>query len=106
MNTTQAHPHSFSDAAWPFVAPQNTLAISTIPVMRDGYPVLLVSHDPDGIWQVLCNSTTKEEDCVVVCLGCCFEQDQSIGELSDLPLGWMAEREKLGAPWSRRPAPE
>jgi len=104
MKTVQAHSHGFPEATWPFLAPQNALAISTLPVVRDGYPVLLVSHDSDGIWQVLCNTTTKEEDCIVVCLGCCFEKDHSIGELSDLPPGWMAEREGPGAQWLRRPA--
>lgn len=106
MKTVQAHSHGFPEATWPFIAPQNALAISTRPVIQDGFPILLVSHDSDGIWQVLCNTTTKEEDCVVVCLGCCFEQDQSIGELSDLPLGWMAERNRPGEQWSRRPAPQ
>ncbi|MCZ8235849.1 MAG: hypothetical protein O9335_11905 [Inhella sp.] len=104
MKTVETHTHSFPEATWPFHAPQNALAISTNPVMRDGFPILLVSHDSDGIWQVLCNTTTKEADCIVVCLGCCFERDQSIGELSDLPPGWMAEREKPGEQWSRRPA--
>lgn len=104
MKTVQSHPHKFQDAEWPFFSPQNALAISTKPVIQAGHPILLVSHDDDGIWQILCDTTTAEEDCLVVCLGCCFERDSSIAELADLPPGWLAQRERVGSAWFRRPA--
>jgi hypothetical protein len=50
MSTVQSHPHKFRDSEWPFAVPQNALAIATKPVIEMGYPVLLVSHDDDGIW--------------------------------------------------------
>ena len=34
-----------------------------------------------------------------------IEKDASLVELADLPLGWYAERVKLGAPWIRSPKP-
>jgi hypothetical protein len=104
MNTVQSHPHKFEAGEWPFPAPHNALAISTKPVMHLGYPILFVSHDDDGIWQILCNTTTQADDCFVVCLGCCFERDPTIGELADLPIGWIAQRESVGAPWLREPS--
>lgn len=107
MNTVQSHPHNFQDREWPFASPQNALAISTKPVFRGGHPILLVSHDDDGIWQILCDTTTEEGDCLVVCLGCCFERDPTIGELANLPSGWLAQRERVGSAWFRRhSAPE
>jgi hypothetical protein len=105
MSTVQSHPHKFRDSEWPFAVPQNALAIATKPVIEMGYPVLLVSHDDDGIWQVLCDTTTEADDCLVVCLGCCFERDATIGDLANLPPGWIAQRESVGGPWSRRQAP-
>ena len=105
MKTVQSHSHSFGDEEWPFNTPQNTLAISTKPVILFAKPVLLVSHDHDGVWQVLCDTTTEADDCLVVCLGCCFERDPTIGELADLPSGWLAQRERVGGSWSRRQDP-
>ena len=101
MQTVQQHPHSFSQAEWPFTVPINALAISTVRVLREGFPILRVSHDDDGIWQILCDTTTEAEHCNVVCLGCCFELDASIGQLADLPPGWEAWRTSIEAPWTR-----
>lgn len=105
MPTVQEHPHSFPQTDWPFPAPINALAISTTRVLSEGYPVLRVSHDSDGIWQVLCDTTTAAEDCKVVCLGCCFQLDPSLGQLADLPLGWEAWRSSASCPWTRGPSP-
>lgn len=105
MKTVQQHPHSFSDSEWPFAVPINALAISTVRVFREGYPVLRVSHDEDGAWQVLCGTTTDFDHCQVVCLGCCYQLDAGIGELADLPLGWGAWRKSVAEPWVREVNP-
>src|ERR1700760_4903149 len=95
------HPHSFSITDWPFEDPPNVAAISTRPVIEEGHPVLLVTHDEDGDWQILCGTTNETADGCVVCLGCAFERDRSIGELADLPRGWRAWRGSTTSPWQR-----
>jgi hypothetical protein len=99
MDTVAPHDHKFSDAEWPFSDPVNTVAYSTTRVFREGYPVLRVSHDHDGDWQVLCGTTTDVEDLMLVCLGCAFQHDRSIAELAHLPRGWAAWRKEVDAPW-------
>lgn len=97
------HDHQFAASDWPFSDPTNTVAISTRQVLKEGYPVLLVSHDLDGDWQVLCGTTTNVEDALVVCLGCAFENNRSIGALADMPRGWTAWRDSPDDPWVREP---
>jgi hypothetical protein len=85
---------------WPFEDPVNVTAITTIKVLEEDHPILLVTHDEeDGMWQVLCGTTNDPEDGRIVCLGCLYDRDPTIGELADLPLGWRAWREAIGAPW-------
>ena len=101
---SEAHGHRFSDAEWPFADPINVAALTTVRVLEDELPVLLVAHDSDdGMWQVLCGTTNDPKHGRIVCLGCLFERDPSIGELADLPLGWSARREGPGRPWHREP---
>lgn len=97
------HELQFSEDDWPFSDPTNALAISTRQVVWDGYPVLRVSHDADGTWQVLCGTTTDVKDALVVCLGCAFQRHPSIGALADMPPGWTARRDSPAGPWRREP---
>jgi len=99
MDTVPAHPHEFLDDEWPFSDPVNAVAITTRQVVREGYEVRRVSHDYDGDWQVLCGTTTDVADALVVCLGCAFQRDRSIGQLAGMPRGWSAWREHYGATW-------
>jgi hypothetical protein len=87
---------------WPFDDSPNVTTITTKQVLEDGYPILLVTHDKDdGTWQVLCGTTNDPNDGRVVSLDCMYERDPSIGELSDLPLGWRAWRDNLSSAWVR-----
>ena len=88
VDTVQQHQHEFPSSEWPFSDPENAATISTIQVIRRGFPILRVSHDLDGDWQVLCGTTVETEDARIICLGCLFQRDRTIGELADLPLGW------------------
>jgi hypothetical protein len=97
------HEHLFSANDWPFSDPTNVVAISTRQVVREGYPVLRVSHDFDGDWQVLCGTTTDVKDALVVCLGCAYQRNPSIGALADMPRGWTAWRDSPDDPWKREP---
>ena len=93
--------HSHDSVAWPFTDPTDTGAYTTLRVLNEDYPILLVTHDEDGAWQVLCGTTNDSDDGRLACLGCLFLRDPSIGELADLPLGWRASRESAGFPWHR-----
>jgi hypothetical protein len=91
---------------WPFDDPPNVTTITTRQVLEHGYPILLVTHDEDdGTWQALCGTTNDPDDGRVVGLDCLYERDSSIGELSDLPLGWRAWRKSLSSAWIREPYP-
>ncbi len=93
------HTHDFP--AWPFDCGVTTVTFCTAKVARAGYPVLHVSHDHDGDWQMLDDTTEFPGECVLRCLGCVFEQDASLAEVADLPLGWSAARDAVGEPWER-----
>jgi hypothetical protein len=101
MDQVDEHEHDFSASEWPFAEPTNAVAISTRQVVREGQPVLRVSHDLDGDWQVLCGTTTDVMDAMVVCLGCSFQLTPSIGTLADMPRGWSAWRNSPSDSWTR-----
>jgi hypothetical protein len=94
------HTHDFSDDEWPFNDPQNLAVFTTIRVL-EGAPVLLVTHDHDGDWQVLCGTTNDSKDARIVCFGCAYQRNRVIGELADLPRGWRAWRDDVKSPWIR-----
>lgn len=64
-------------------------------------PVLQVSHDWEGDWQFLDATTEQPEDCVILCLGCVYEKDQTLSQIADLPAGWSAWRTQVGGAWER-----
>ena len=98
------HSHNFPESDWPFADPVNTTAFTTTRVLHDGFPVLLVSHDHDCDWQFLCDTTNDTADCLIVCLGCAYQRDTSVGELADMPAGWQARRDSATDPWERNPS--
>ena len=102
-NQADEHEHLFSADDWPFSDQTNAVAISTRQVVLEGYPVLRVSHDLDGDWQVLCGTTTDVNDALVVCLGCAYQRNPSIGSLANMPRGWTAWRDSPDDPWTREP---
>lgn len=93
------HVHHFTH--WPFAEPVATLSFCTAHVAHEGYPVLRVSHAPDGEWEFYDDTTELPGECVVLCLGCVYEADQTLAEVSDLPRGWSAARNAVGAVWDR-----
>lgn len=99
-----AHSHDIGLSTWPFADAENTACFSCRHVLDDGQPVLRVAHDDDdGAWQFLCGESHELEDAKLVCLGCMIVGDRSLAELSDLPLGWCAERVQVSATWTREP---
>lgn len=66
-------------------------------------PVTYVSHDAeDGAWQFLGDSMSDGGGPVICCFHHPIDCDPSLAELSDLPLGWYAERGRVGEPWTRK----
>jgi hypothetical protein len=87
---------------WAFDEPKNVTTITTRQVMRDGDPILLVSHDADdGSWQFLTGNASSTEDVMIVSLDEIVKHDPSVSDLADLPLGWVAKRDAIGSPWRR-----
>lgn len=93
------HSHDFK--VWPFSDAVNTATYCTSKVAHLRFPVLQVSHDCDGDWQFLDATTETPSECVLLCLGCIYERDATLAEISDLPRGWGAYRSAVGAPWER-----
>lgn len=94
-----AHTHTI-EGAWPYREPENTAGFCCEHVFTRSRPVLYVRHDQDGDWQFLCGDT-HDGGPRLVCLGCVIERDPSLLTLADLPAGWGAIRERLGATWMR-----
>jgi hypothetical protein len=71
---------------------------------EDDFPVLQAVY-PDlenkFPWQFLGDSMTGGKDPVVVCFHHAIDNDQTLSELADLPLGWYAERSGPGEAWVR-----
>ena len=88
---------------WLFDQPRNCAAISLRQIVKEGAPVLLVSHDKDDHgWQFLDGSEfPNAADAVIVCMSHVIESDPSLFELADLPPGWRAWRESATGPWVR-----
>ena len=91
------------DSRWPFADPPNVAVITVTQVLRQGMPVVYVSHDEDdGGWQFLHGGSVTSADAMVVGLKEMIRHDPSLAELADLPLGWCAERQTMGSKWNRR----
>lgn len=85
---------------YPFYDAPNTAAIVCCHIIDDGKPVLYVSHDEDdGMWQFLCGSTHETDEARLVSLKSVFDLDNSVGELSDMPCGYCAERKTKNDHW-------
>jgi len=87
---------------WKFHDSPHTMAFLSEAVHSGAEPVTYVSHDiEDGAWQFLGDSMTGGEDPVISCLHHPIDNDLSLSELADLPLGWYAERSGPHEPWIR-----
>jgi hypothetical protein len=95
--------HSTNFPDWGFADSPHTNAFLSNTVYNGSEPITYVSHDADdGAWQFLGASMDDGGGPVLVCLHHPIDSDPSLKELSDLPLGWCAERDAPGEPWRRR----
>jgi len=88
---------------WQFPDPPHTGVYLSETVHNGTEPITYVSHDiEDGAWQFLGDSMSDGGGPVLSCFHHPVDRDPSLAELADLPLGWYAERTKVGEPWVRK----
>jgi hypothetical protein len=90
---------------WKFPDSPHAGAFVSKAVDSGNEPITFVSHDAeDGVWQFL-GGSMSDTGGVLVYLHHPIDRDPSLLELADLPLGWYAERNRIGDPWIRRRRP-
>ena len=88
---------------WKFADPENVAVFSTRAVVIERKPIITVFHDDDdGSWQFHHEKEPVEKNAMVVGLSEIIDIDETIKELADLPMGWLAWREAIGTPWHRK----
>lgn len=88
---------------WKFLDDPHTRVFLSDTVHKGTETVTYVSHDAeDGAWQFLGHSMSDGGGPVTSCFHHPIDRDPSITELADLPLGWYAERDAVGEPWTRK----
>ena len=87
---------------WRFAEPENMAVISLRQIVREGEPILHVTHDiEDDGWQFLGAGDAHPDDAIVVALRTVVRLDPSVQELADLPPGWRAWRRTSKDAWER-----
>ena len=96
-------PHAETMTNWAFKEPKNVAVFTTRSVVIERNPILRVFHDQaDGAWQFHHDEDPREEDAMILALSEIVKIDESVNELSNLPLGWMACRNDNTEPWQRK----
>ncbi|WP_243186734.1 hypothetical protein [Clostridium intestinale] len=91
------------DINWKFSDVENTAVFTTKEVVKEGMPILYVSHDEDdGAWQFHYGSDVNIEDSMIVSLKSIVSLDNTLNQLYDLPLGWIATRKNIDSSWDKR----
>jgi hypothetical protein len=90
---------------WKFNQPKDTAVFADKYFIEKKEPCLYVTHDDDdGSWQFLTENTKGDVSrVIVVALSTAISVDESLNELFDLPLGWVASRSTNQSQWQRRP---
>ncbi len=93
---------SVPDSHWPFADTPNVAVLTSTDILHHDKPILFVSHDvDDGAWQFHTGKDLSIDRATMVALARIVALDPSVRELADLPLGWIATRQTLTAPWVR-----
>lgn len=91
---------------WKFTDSPHTNAFLSQTVYDGAEAITYVSHDADdGAWQFLGDKMDEGGGPVLVCLHHPIDNDSSLKELADLPIGWCAQRSATGEPWIRSEMP-
>jgi len=87
---------------WPFDQGRDVAAITTRQVLKDGLPILRVTHySDDHDWAFVCGTTGATEDGRVIAMEGALRMDPTLRTIADLPPGWTAWREHVGGEWNR-----
>ena len=87
---------------WKFPDPPHTRVFLSQTVHEKEEAITYVSHDTeDGAWQFLGDKMDDGGGPVISCFHHPIDNDPTLKELHDLPLGWYAVRDKPGDPWQR-----
>jgi hypothetical protein len=85
---------------WPFDQNENVEAVTTKFVMKNNYPVLLVSHYLfDRSWGFFCGTTNKSEDCMLVSMKEIIDHDKTLLSIAHLEPGMCASRDDKNSDW-------
>jgi hypothetical protein len=87
---------------WKFDDPPHTRVYLSETVQKKEEAVTYVSHDAsDGAWQFLGDKMADGGGPVISCFHHPIDDDRTLEELHDMPLGWYAVRDKPGDSWQR-----
>lgn len=91
-----------------FQEPENTACFTCDHVLNGTHPILYVSHDTnDGTWQFLCGTENhNESNARILGIKEITEIDQTLNELSKMPVGTFAQRSEIGGKWKVFKEPE
>jgi hypothetical protein len=91
-----------TNADWPFDQAPNVAAITTRQVLVDHAPILRVTHYADDhSWAFLCGTSDATQDGRVIAKARALQLDPTLRTIAELPPGWTAWREHVGATWHR-----
>ena len=96
---------TLAEGRWAFPDRPDTTAFTTKRVAVEVAAIVFVFHDRDGTWQFIDSEPWVRADVVVSHLGHLIDQDPTLVDLADLPIGSEASRDGPDAPWTRRPMP-
>ena len=86
-----------------FQKPGNAVVVTQWVVVNKGLPILAAFHYEGGDqWVFLTDVNPTVDVQVSVTLEDLLRTDNTLKELSDLPAGWKATRERKGGPWTRQ----
>jgi hypothetical protein len=83
--------------------PLEPAVVTTSDIAQGKRPVLRVRRDAGpGGWQFYDNTSLAGKKPVAIPKAEALKRDPSLREITNLPVGWEAERTKVGAAWTRR----
>lgn len=92
---------------WPFEDEPRLAVVTTTHVIRDGEPILRVSHDADdGSWQFHYGGPVSSKEAMIVALEEILEIDPTVASLANLALGYCATRKDRSSAWRVQKKPE
>jgi len=101
-----APPEPNPAAAPDWFDPLNIAVTTTSEVLEGTLPVLVVIRDPGpGGWQFLDGESTEGREPVAISKMDLLKLDPTLAEVTDLPIGWSAERDRVGGTWRRFESP-